>query len=655
MFQLKEDFINHYRGKQPKWGPIGYITYLRTYSRTNDGVREEFWQTLKRVTEGVYTTQKKHCEGLNLPWNSAKAQKSAQEMYKYMFEFKFLPPGRGLWMMGTKYVEERGGAALANCGFASTKDLATDFSGPFTFLMDMSMLGVGVGGDTKGKGTVTIKKPKIGNYVYVVADTREGWVDLIDTILNAYIGKGSVPQSIDYSKIRSEGSLIKGFGGVSSGPGPLKELAEIDIPNVLNSLEGEKITSTAIVDLFNVIGRCVVSGNVRRTAEILFGDISDQDFINLKNPDNFPIELSHHRWASNNSIFAELGMDYNYSGTLTAKNGEPGYIWLENIRNYGRMKDGRIENIDGKAMGTNPCVEQSLEDRELCNVVEVFPSNCENFEEYMQALKYAYLYAKTVTLIPTHNPRTNAVMLRNRRIGTSQSGIVKAFEMRGKREHLRWCDEGYKRIRDLDQIYSDWLCVPESIKVTSVKPSGTVSLLPGVASGIHYPYASYYVKNMRIESNSPLIEPLRKAGYPIEPNKTSKTSVVVSFPVKGLDQCSRSIEEVSMWEQLENAAQMQHYWADNQVSATITFKADEAKDIPKALELYETRLKGISFLPYFNGYDQAPLTPITEQEYETMIKNIKEIKINTEVETHDYGDVAYCDGDQCTLADPKKS
>src|SRR5580704_13800569 len=176
-FKLNPIFIEKYIGKQPNWGPLGYIVYLRTYSRLKeDNTREEFWETLIRVVEGVYSIQKEHCKSLGLPWSNVKSQNSAQEMFRRMWDFKFLPPGRGLWAMGTSIVDKIGAAALFNCSYISTKDLSTDFAAPFVFLMDMSMLGVGVGFDTEGKNSVTIRMPKYTEDIFVVEDSREGWV-----------------------------------------------------------------------------------------------------------------------------------------------------------------------------------------------------------------------------------------------------------------------------------------------------------------------------------------------------------------------------------------------------------------------------------------------------------------------------------------------
>jgi len=247
--------------------------------------------------------------------------------------------------------------------------------------------------------------------------------------------------------------------------------------------------------------------------------------------------------------------------------------------------------------------------------------------------------------VPTHNERTNAIMLRNRRIGLSQSGIIESFQKHGRRTHFNWCDEGYKYICELDRIYAQWLCIPESIKRTSVKPSGTVSLLPGVTPGIHYPHAEFYYRTIRVDKTSPLIEPIRKAGYRIEESVYGDNTWVVYFPVKQ-ENFARSKRDVSVWEQVENVAQMQFYWADNQVSATITFRSEEASDIPKVLELYEPRLKSVSFLPLEeHSYAQAPYQEITQEMYANATARIQPLdfrNLNTDEEQD-----LYCDGEKC--------
>lgn len=670
-FKLSDDFIKPYKGKQPQWGPIGYIIYKRTYSRSlckkcksydldvdenwkrlcagcgsKDITSEEYWETCRRVVEGTFSIQKNHCQKNMVPWYERKAQNTAQKMFEKMWEFKFTPPGRGLEFMGSKKVEKCGSAPLNNCGFVSTEYLSTDYPEPFLFMMDMSMLGIGVGFDTKGADKITIKEPKVTEESYVVEDSREGWIELIKMILGAYTHNGnSLHTTVDYSGLRPKGAPLKTMGGVSSGSEPLKELAK-DLNNLLAGCIGKKLSSTNIVDIMNLIGKCVVAGGRRRTAQIAFGHKDDVEFSELKDPEKHKTELYSHRWASNNSLFAEVGMDYSQVASKTARNGEPGYLWIDNVRKYSRM-DGKTNNKDYRAAGANPCSEQTLESYELCTLVESYMPKHDSLEEWYDTLKYAYLYAKTVTLLATHNPKTNAVMSRNRRIGLSISGITQAFKKFGRRNVLNAMRKGYDIVQDWDKIYSEWLGVPRSIKTTSIKPSGTVSLLMGCTPGIHYhPASEYYIRRVRIEDTSMLLEPIKEAGYKIEKDAYAPNTFVVEFPIReGFFE--RTEKNVSMWEQLEVAAQVQECWSDNQVSVTIKFKPEEAKDIKYALELYETRLKSVSFLPEEkHNFKQPPYEPITKEQYEKMTKDSKKPKFSGE--THEVSE-KYCDGGVCMV------
>jgi len=315
----------------------------------------------------------------------------------------------------------------------------------------------------------------------------------------------------------------------------------------------------------------------------------------------------------------------------------------------------RVEKLDG--LHTTYCFDEPDNHMGVfgnaityqCNLVETFPSNHSDADDYMRTLKFAYLYAKTVTLLTTHNPRTNQVMLRNRRIGLSQSGIVEAFAKFGRRATLRdFCDAGYNEVRRWDQIYSDWLCIPRSIKVTSVKPSGTVSLVVGVSPGIHHPEATTYWRTVRVAADSVLIKILREAGYRIEPSVTDNRTMVVYFGVIG-ENGVRPVGEVCIWEQMQNAIDYQRLWADNQVSCTVKFKPHETADIARVLETYEDQLKGISFLPHEDhGYPQAPYIPCGRSEVETYLATLKNA---------DYSDYLYeaigshgCDNDKCMVS-----
>jgi len=515
--------------------------------------------------------------------------------------------------------------------------------------MDASMLGVGVGFDTKGAGEIIVKGVDKSRDLtkYVVPDTREGWVESLKLLLESYF-HGTASVEFDYKKVRPAGVPIKGFGGMSSGPEPLMEVHE-DIRNVLEKNSGEPITITTIVDIMNLIGKCVVAGNVRRTAEIVFGDPHNEEYLDLKN-----YKVNPHRdqygWTSNNSIFAELGMDYTDVCKRIVDNGEPGFAWLENMRSYSRMKNGG-DNKDHRVMGGNPCLEQSLESYELCCLVETFPNNHDSLEDYQRTLKYAYLYAKTVTLGRTHWSDTNRVMLRNRRIGCSVSGVAQFITAKGLDELQNWLETGYDTIQEWDKQYSDWFAVPKSIKTTSVKPSGTVSLLAGATPGLHYPESRFYIRRIRLSNHSELLEPLKKAGYKIEPAFGSEDStMVVEVPVD-VGEGIRTAAELSIWEQFSLAAFLQRHWADNQVSCTATFNPEtEAEQLPYVLNYFQYRLKGISLLPRhdYGAYKQMPYESIDEKTYNKQLQKLGKLSFGV-IKNEEANIEKFCDGDFCDI------
>ena len=532
--------------------------------------------------------------------------------------------------MGTPVVHKKNlSAALNNCAFVSTEDFASDPSKPFSFLMDASMLGVGVGFDTKGRGKVAVLGPSDETPIkYVIDDNREGWVESVSMELKSYFGVKGVKQprvEFDYSAIRPEGLPLKTFGGVSSGPGPLKDLHK-RIAEVLDKRVGKTLDSRSIVDLFNLIGKCVVSGNVRRSAEIAFGEADDDEFLDLKNYEKNPDRMAY-GWSSNNSVFAQIGMDYTNIANRLRDNGEPGLAWLENMQKFGRMADGPNWK-DRRVKGGNPCLEQSLESYELCCLVETFPARHKSLEEYKRTLKFAYLYAKTVTLRMTHWPETNRVMLRNRRIGCSVSGVADFLGKHSLDELRIWLDEGYQTVQKWDEVYSNWFCIPRSIKTTSVKPSGTVSLLAGATPGMHFPESRIYIRRMRMSKNDPLAKPLLAAGYSVVPAIGQEdTTVVAEIPIK-LPEGVRVQSEVSMFEQLSLAAFMQRYWADNQVSCTVTFDpVTEGPHIAQMLQYFQYQLKGVSLFPKqdYGRFPQLPYEAISEEVYEQMTKDVKPI------------------------------
>lgn len=355
-------------------------------------------------------------------------------------------------------------------------------------------------------------------------------------------------------------------------------------------------------------------------------------------------------WASNNSLYAKPGMNYTPYIDSISQNGEPGFAWLDTMRHYGRLKDG-VRTDDLKVKGANPCAEIQLESGEVCNLVEVYPTKHDDYFDLQRTLKFAYLYSKAVTLLPTHWKETNAIINRNRRIGASMSGIQEAFIKFGRKNTLDMFDQAYSYINYLDKKYSGWLGVPTSIRKTTVKPSGTVSLLAGSLPGIHHSESNSYYRLVRVANSSELLPILQQAGYKIEPAASDPTRTsVVYFPIL-LDESLPEKADVSIWRQFKDTRDLQYYWSDNMVSVTVTFGQHEKKQIAECLSAFDQEIKTISLLPLAeHGYVQAPYTSAPRNEvkaYKDSLKPLDFSQLTHEGENAESN--KFCTNDVCTF------
>jgi len=786
---LSQEFLSHFKGKQPEWGPVGWVVFQRTYSRwiepgdvfpcgepyenVGSGRYEEWWEVCRRVTEGNFALLP---DDPTLP-TEAERQAEMEQFYRMMFFLIGLPPGRGLWMMGTKYQRERGGAALNNCWNIDVRPQPY-FEGqiprasfPFKFAMNRLMQGGGVGYsavddfmrqfplvarkvklslvcDPSHKDYEQLKDmltqvPEIGKGEKVarliVADSREGWCDALEEVIDAhfdYPDRKTVEHLIvDVSEVRGSGERIKGFGGTASGPKPLIAMLR-EVNSLLNTLHGpgKRMKTRVAVDIMNFIGRCIVAGNVRRSAEIAGGDPTNKSFVtmkskkaiarelfqsdytelvkkvgpeidrkalyfvgaewnDLKRPEfyafrdslegqarqnfidlhamyekaDYEINVNHARWASNNSVVVDNNYlrnnvkSFNSVAKSMVENGEPGTVNIELMRHYGRLADGRKENCDPDVTFTNPCAEISLANGEPCNLFEVFPLMCDKYNiPYGEVLRLAARYVYRVTFAEYDWEVTQKIIAKNRRVGVSLSGIqdwiltqfgrsaIKGWRKPTEEECAEYgldpkkvwdfipiyddaivatLDHMYKVVDKTLDEYATALGTNKPIKLTTVKPSGTVAKLPGVSSGVHWHYAEYIIQRIRFSNNDPILVALKLCGYKHEPDYYTPNTTVVEFPVK---QPSAGIPgfkaagDVPVEEQLAMQGLLQAYWADNSVSCTINFREHEAAKIPMLIKYWAQRTKTISILPYDgHGYIQPPWEPITKEQYEEMKANIK--------------------------------
>lgn len=623
------------------WGSTGYITFKRTYARRLKEVgeeTEEFKDTVDRVIRA--------CDKQLKVGFSSEEENRLREI---LLSLKGIVAGRFLWQLGTKTVDSLGLASLQNCAVT----LVNEPIRPFTWAMDMLMLGSGVGYNIQREYVYELPKAKRVKIVrqdtkdadFIVPDTRAGWVELLERTLQAHFvtGKGFTYSTLC---IRGKGTPIKGFGGTASGPEELCWGIE-NISKVINNRGGKKLRPIDCLDIMNIIGFIVVAGNVRRSAQIAIGDMDDLQYLNAKRWDlgNIP----NWRAMSNNSIVCN---DINllpeqfwqgYNG-----NGEPyGMINLNLARSIGRT--GETQYPDPDVIGFNPCAEQSLADKETCCLAEIYLPNIASKEELNEVALYLYRINKHSLALPCHHPETEAIVHKNMRMGIGVTGYLQATD-----EQRSWLKDTYKVLRDFDAYYSEKKGWNPSVKLTTVKPSGTLSLLAGVTPGVHPGYSQYFIRRIRMASNSNLVALCRENGYDVEYQRNfdgseDKNTVVVSFP-SCFPEGTVVAKDVSAVDQLNFVKELQANWSDNSVSCTVYYRKEELDSIKQWLkENYNTSTKTVSFLLHNeHGFDQAPYEEISKEKYDEMIAKVKPIK-SVEVKESDLLDSTECVTGACPI------
>ncbi len=632
---LSDKFLSKYQGKQPNWGfhGLGYVVYKRTYSRLKDnGQTEEWWETVARCIEGAQKIGAQY------------TKEEAERLYDHIFNLRCNFAGRMLWQLGTPTVDIFGANSLLNCWNVSINEPKA-----FLFVFENLMLGGGVGFSIRKedvhelpriKKGVTITHKETKDADFIVPDSRSGWIKLLDNVLNAFYVTG---KSFSYSTIlvRGAGEPIKGFGGTASGPKILMDGIE-KIVTIFQSREEKKLRSIDALDICNIIGSIVVAGNVRRSAQIALGDPDDYYFLRAKNWSlgNVP----NWRAMSNNTIYAdsfehisrELWENgYEMDEKTGHARGEPyGFFNLPLTQKYGRIKDGPMKDSKmypepkDNAVGTNPCGEISLASYECCNLAELYLNNIESKEDLIDCAKLIYKTQKAISAMPFLHDETNEIVHKNMRLGLGITGICQSIPK------LVWLDECYTELRRFDREWSKQRGWPRSIKLTTIKPSGTLSLLGGATPGVHPAYAEHYIRRVRMGSADRLVNICRDAGYKVEyvvnfDGTENRDTVVVEFPCE-TPKGAVLAKDMDVIKQLEMVARLQNDWSDNAVSVTAYYEPKELSKLKAWLkDNYAKSIKSVSFLLRDNhGFLQAPYQAIDKLEYDEMIKNIKPIKID---------------------------
>ena len=614
-----------YKSEDIPWGEVGYATYKRTYARPMKEGSEEWEDTVDRVVEACN-------KQLGCDFNKYEQG----EIKDMMMNLKGTVAGRFLWQLGTKTVDRLGLPSLQNCAFTVVDHPIR----PFTWAFEMLMLGSGVGYNIqrehvyqlpKVKRKVRIENVNDNGADFIVPDSREGWTELLKRVLEASFVTG---EGFTYAThlIRPAGSPIKGFGGTASGSQDLIWGMQ-EINNILNNRSNRRLQPIDCLDIMNIIGKIVVAGNVRRSAQIALGDHDDLEYLRAKRWDLGGIP--NWRAMSNNSVVCDdidqLPDEFwgGYEG-----NGEPyGLINLEASRRMGRT--GEMQYPDPDVMGYNPCAEQSLAPFETCCLAEIYLPNIESEKELKKVAVYLYRINKHSLSIKCAVKETEDIVHRHMRMGIGVTGYLQATE-----EQRSWLESCYIYLREYDRIYSRDAGFPTSIKLTTVKPSGTLSLLAGVTPGAHPGYSEHYIRRIRMSANSELVSVCRNNGFRIEyvrnfDGTEDHSTVVVEFPCK-FPKGTMFASDMSAVDQLEVIKRLQAEWSDNSVSVTVYYKKEELDQIKAWLRENYVNVKSVSFLLHNDhGFDQAPLEEIDKKTYNKLKKQCTPITSLHEIKMED--------------------
>jgi len=602
-------------GKHPHWGfgPLSWAVYQRTYSRPMaDGQMEGWGNTVARVVRGALEIgarldEEEVLDGLEMMWRLAA-----------------MPAGRMLWQLGTPLPHIIGGDSLANCWY-------TDLRGvdDYHWALDRMMLGGGVGFrvDLWEARNMHAPPPEVdillpgetpaGRYGkhLVVPDTREGWTSTCALLLRQSLER--VPEwdgrmLVNLSEIRPAGAAIRTFGGRAGGPEMLS-VAIRGMLEILNRAWNEKhgkLDVVDVLDLVNVGGKMIASGGVRRSAQIALcpADHSEVSaFLAAKDHTQGPVPA--HRHLSNNSLAVTYvgSLDDDFWRTYSAEAGEAVGLFNPKVSSLrGRIADRLPATRPGSKAdlyGVNPCGEIPLVDRECCNLGELVLPKLRSPERMRRAANFLYKVQRAVSALPYADRRTERKVHDNRRLGIGVTGVSEFLRHRP----VRQLSELYGFISELDRRYARRYSEPRSVRLTCVKPSGTLSILAGVSAGMHQPYAESYLRRVRFAATDPLVEVLDRSGIHVEP-EVNGNGLVASFPVAHEGEVTTA-DNTPALHLLQRHRLLQKHWADNAVSCTVPYSPEELPSIRTWLNRHWCETKAVSFLPRNPSAEAFPQMP----------------------------------------------
>ena len=597
--------------------PTSYqeFIHLSRYSRwlPEEGRREVWSETVGRYFDFFKDHLKEMCN-YDLP------QKVQSELEDAILSQRVMPSMRCLMTAGEALKREN--IAGYNCSY-----VAVDRVQAFDEILYVLMNGTGVGFSVERQ--FTSKLPEVAeefhmsDIVIQVADSKLGWAKALKELIGLlYIGQ--IPRW-DLSKVRPAGAPLKTFGGRASGPEPLENLFNF-CTTIFQNANGRKLSSIECHDIVCKIAEIVVVGGVRRSALISLSNLSDDRMRHAKSGQWWN-ENAQRALANNSACYTEkpdmgIFMD-EWKSLYESKSGERG-IFNRESANKMAAKNGRRE-IEGYEFGTNPCSEIILRDREFCNLSECVVRPSDTRETLLEKVELATIIGTFQSSLINFK-YLSAAWKRNceeeRLLGVSLTGIMDCKLTNGKDKNLK---ELLKDLRtkavETNKIWAKKLGINQSVAITCVKPSGTVSQLVDAASGIHARHNPFYIRTVRGDKKDPLTKMMKDAGFPIEDDVMNPShTAVFSFPMK-VDKGAVFRTDMSAIEQLRLWLVYQKHWCEHKPSVTISVKENEWLEVGAWVYEHFDYMSGVSFLPFSeHTYRQAPYQDCDKEKYEEILK-----------------------------------
>ncbi len=602
--------------------PTSYqeFIHLSRYSRwLHDKKRRETWgETVGRY----FNFFKEHLEELHQYKLSDKLRKELEEA---VLTTQVMPSMRCLMTAGEALKREN--IAGYNCSY-----IAVDRVGAFDEILYVLMNGTGVGFSVE-RQYVNELPPVADEFHHTdttisVADSKLGWAKGLKELVGMlYIGQ--IPRW-DLSKVRPAGAPLKTFGGRASGPEPLENLFNFSV-NIFKNAAGRKLSSLEAHDLVCKIAEVVVVGGVRRSALISLSNLSDDRMRHAKSGQWWNND-GQRALANNSACYTEkpdigIFMD-EWKALYESKSGERG-IFNRASANQQAEKNGR-RTIEGFEFGTNPCSEIILRNREFCNLSEVVVRASDNRESLLEKVRLATIlgtFQSTLVNFKYVSSAWRKNCEEERLLGVSLTGIMDCQYTNGKKSGLpELLDELRKEAVKTNEEFAKAIGINQSVAVTCVKPSGTVSQLVDAASGIHARHNPYYVRTVRGDKKDPLTKMMTDVGFPVEDDQTNPSHTsVFSFPMK-VDQKAVFRTDLSAIEQLELWLTYQNHWCEHKPSVTISVKENEWLEVGAWVYKHFDYMSGVSFLPFTDHtYKQAPYQDCSREEYEMLLGKMPKI------------------------------